>query len=101
MSDYEYYFKKALEILLEMDVLDDNASIGVAKQIIGQGLGSLSERQFKVYQHSLCNEVEELQECEGCGEDIPLEDLQAAYEYDSDKFMCVDCRETDWRINNS
>jgi hypothetical protein len=103
MSDYEYNFKRALEILLELDILDGvnkDASVGVALQIINQGVDSLKGKQVGVYNHSLCNEIESLQKCTKCECEIPLEDLPNAYEYDADSFMCVDCREEDSRLNN-
>jgi hypothetical protein len=62
----------ALRQLIELGRID-GAAAGIARQIIAEGLGSLSERQAFVFRQIAIDHL--LKEFPTCGEEIPLDEL--------------------------
>lgn len=77
---------KALAQLIECGTID-GARAGVARQVIGQGVWSLSERQADVFRDIADDYL--LKECPRCQDPIPMDEL-VRFSFDRLCYRCAD-----------
>jgi hypothetical protein len=81
---------EALAQLIEFGTLDGSRA-GIARQVIGQGLGSLSPKQAAIFQEIADEHL--LKECPRCHDEIPLDEL-VRFSFDGLCYRCAK-RETE------
>ena len=99
--DYNELVADALEVLLEEEVITHDASIGIAKKIIGDGgLGNLSDKQMWVFNNYIEPLLHIKCENEDCQDEIGLADIPEAYaqQFDLGGLFCEDCLYIEARI---
>ena len=74
---YEEGFPSFLRELIEWDLLEGSA-LGIAKQVLAQGVDSLSAKQLYVFENHIIA-ARTVEECTRCAHDIPWHEMVAAY----------------------
>jgi hypothetical protein len=79
--------KEALEFLVQHHL--EGAAAGITRQVIDQGLSSLSEKQLYVFKTEVVDEWL-IRKCKRCQSDVPGHDLIGVWENDGYCSYCAD-----------
>ncbi|MFB0635304.1 hypothetical protein ACEPP6_08395 [Bacillus rugosus] len=84
---FQYYLKE----VLDNELIQDSAALGIARQILKQGAENLTEKQWYVFLKHGVGEVNYVSQCRRDYEKIPWEEmLGAVYIYEDG--LCSYCR---------
>ena len=82
-ASVEYFLRDVLAFL-------DGVAAGVVRQALGEGLGSLSDKQWAVFKYEVLEPFAP-EHCTGCNQTIPWEEKIIAAD---DRGLCSFCRQT-------